>query len=161
MKLIDLPNRLSFFACIEDLLQTPQVQSMRSLPHHPGVNCYEHSIFVSYVAFRIGRRYHLDYRACARGGLLHDLYLYNCHDSSAHSGNQCLDHPEFALRNASALTSLSDKERNIIQAHMWPLAVHLPHSREAWAVSLADKVCATVEVIQLWKRLKLRAILAA
>ncbi len=161
MKLIDLPNRMAFLSCIEDLLQTPQVQSMRSLPHHPGVNCYEHSVFVSYVAFRLGRRYGLDYRACARGGLLHDLYLYNCHDSSAHPGNQCLDHPEFALRNASALTILSEKERNIIQAHMWPLAVHLPRSREAWAVSFADKICATIEVIQLWKRLKLRAILSA
>ena len=161
MQLVDLPNWNAFLSCLDGLLDTPEVQSMRSLPHHPGVNCYEHSVFVAYVAFRLARRWKLDYRACARAGLLHDLYLYNCHDSSAHPGNQCLDHPEFALRNASALTILSEKERNIIQAHMWPLAVHLPRSREAWAVSFADKICATIEVIQLWKRLKLRAILSA
>ncbi len=161
MPLITLSNRAAFLSCVEDLLHTPEVQSMRSLPHHPGVNCYEHSVFVAYVAFRIARRYHMDYRAAARGGLLHDLYLYDCRDASAHPGNQCLDHPEFALRNASTLTQLSDKERNIIQAHMWPLAVHLPRSREAWAVSMADKLCATVEVFQLWRRMKLRAVLAA
>ena len=161
MRLIDLPNWNSFRACLDGLLDSPQVQSMRSLPHHPGVNCYEHSVFVAYVAFRLARRWGLDYRAGARGGLLHDLYLYNCHDSSAHPGNQCLDHPVFALRNASRLTRLSTLERNIILAHMWPLALHLPHSREAWVVSLADKMCATAEVVQLFKRMKLRAILAA
>ena len=159
--LIDPANRAAYVACVADLLVTPQVQSMCSLPHHPGVNCYEHSVFVAYVAFRLARRWGLDYRACARGGLLHDLYLYNCHDSSAHPGNQCLDHPVFALRNASRLTQLSTLERNIILAHMWPLALHLPHSREAWVVSLADKMCATAEVVQLFKRMKLRAILAA
>ena len=64
-------------------------------------------------------------------------------DRSAHPGNQCLDHPEFALRNAAALCpDLSDKERNAIVSHMFPLAVHLPRSRVAVAVNLADKLCA-------------------
>ena len=44
---------------------------------------------------------------------------------------------------------------------MWPLALHLPRSREAWVVSLADKLCATAEVVQLFRRMKLRAVLAA
>ncbi len=159
MRLIDLPNRSAYLSLVSDLLATPQVQSMRELPHHPGVNCFEHSIFVSYVAFRLARRWGLDYRACARAGLLHDLYLYRWNDRTAHPGNQCLDHPVFALRNAQAITSLSDKEKNIILAHMWPLAVHLPRSPEAWTVSLADKICATVEVFQIWKRLRLRSVL--
>ena len=50
--LIDPANRAAYVACVADLLVTPQVQSMRSLPHHPGVNCFEHSIFVSYQVFR-------------------------------------------------------------------------------------------------------------
>ena len=161
MKLIDPINLHSFHAALGDLLDTPQVQSMRKLPHHPRTNCFEHSIFVAYVAFRLARRWGLDWRSCARGGLLHDLYLYNSRDRSAHPGNQCLDHPVFALRNADALTQLTDKERNIILAHMWPLATHLPRSREAWVVSLADKLCATAEVVQLFRRMKLRAVLAA
>jgi len=161
MTLIDPLNRLCFVSCVADLLATPQVQSMRCLPHHPGVSCFEHSIFVAYVAFRLARRWGLDWRAAARGGLLHDLYLYRWNDRTAHPGNQCLDHPVFALRNAEALTTLTDKERNIILAHMWPLAVHLPRSREAWVVSLADKLCATAEVMGVWKRLKMRCVLSA
>lgn len=159
MQLIDAPNQAAYLDCVRDLIYTPQVQSMRQLPHHPGVSCYEHSVFVSYVAYRLARRWGLDARSCARCGLLHDLYLYRWNDHSAHPGNQCLDHPVFALRNAEKLTTLTDKERNAILAHMWPLAVHLPRSREAWTVSLADKICATLETIQLWKRMKLRAVL--
>ena len=159
MIIINETNQNAYLDCVRDLLQTPEVQSMRQLPHHPGVSCYEHSIFVSYVAFRLARRWGLDLRSCARCGLLHDLYLYRWNDQSAHPGLQCFDHPVFALRNAEKITHLTPKERNIILAHMWPLALHLPRSREAWTVSLADKICATVETIQLWKRLKLRAVL--
>lgn len=161
MPLIDPANRAAYVSCVRDLLLAPQVQSMRALPHHPGVNCFEHSIFVSYVAFRLARRWGLDGRSCARCGLLHDLYLYRWNDQTAHPGLQCFDHPVFALRNASALTPLTAKERNIILAHMWPLAFHLPRSREAWVVSLADKLCATAEVLGVWQRLKMRCILSA
>jgi uncharacterized protein len=161
MRLISFSDWNAFLTCLDGLLDEPQVQIMRSLPHHPGVNCYEHSVFVAYVAFRLARRWNLDYRSCARAGLLHDLYLYRWNDQSAHPGLQCFDHPEFALRNASELTDLSKLERNIILAHMWPLALHLPRSREAWTVSLADKLCATAEVMGVWKRLKMRAVLAA
>ena len=111
MPLIDPINRAAYVSCVRDLLTAPQVQSMRALPHHPGL--------------------------------------------------QCFDHPVFALRNASALTPLTAKERNIILAHMWPLAFSLPRSREAWVVTLADKLCATAEVLGVWRRLKMRCILAA
>lgn len=161
MHLIDAPNQAAYLDCVRDLIHTPQVQSMRQLPHHPGVSCYEHSVFVSYVAYRLARRWGLDARSCARCGLLHDLYLYRWNDQSAHPGLQCFDHPVFALRNAEALTPLTDKERNAILAHMWPLALYLPRSREAWTISLADKICATIETVQLWKKLELREVLTA
>ena len=60
------------------------------------------------------------------GGLLHDLYLYDPRDKSAHPGSQCFDHPRAAARNAEQVTKLSDKERNIILSHMWPLGGALP-----------------------------------
>ena len=70
---------------------------------------------MAYIAFRLARRWNLDYVAAARGGLLHDLYLYNPKDRTAHPGNQCFDHPKFALRNAETLCGrLTPKEQNII-----------------------------------------------
>ena len=130
---------------------------MRALPHHPGASCYEHSVFVAYVSFRLARRWGLDVRSAARGGLLHDLYLYDCRDRTAHPGNQCMDHPEFALRNARALCGrLNAKEENIIISHMWPLARRMPRYREALVVNLADKLCATAEVVRLYHYLRNR-----
>ena len=150
-----------FVELTRELLDSEQVRMMGRWKHHGPVTTLDHSLFVAFSTYRIARRLRLDVRAAVRGALLHDLYLYDSHDKSAHPGNQCFDHPRFAARNASALTPLTPKERNIILSHMWPLATHLPRSREAWVVSLADKLCATIETVQLWKRLKLRTVLTA
>ena len=140
-------NTAAFLKCVGSLLDSREVSSMKQWRHHFSITCYEHSLFVSYVAFRLARYFGWDFRAAARAGLLHDLYLY---------------HPEFALRNAQALCpDLSDKESNAIVSHMFPLAVHLPRCREALVVNMADKFCATVEVIHLYQTRRLQRWLPA
>ena len=104
----------AYLDCVRELLTSPQVQAMRQIRHHPGVSCYEHSVFVSYTAFRLAEKWRGDRRAAARAGLLHDL------------------------------------------CHMWPMARHIPRCREAAAVCLADKLCATAEVLKIWKGTRLR-----
>ncbi len=149
-----------FLSCVADLVATPQVQSMKTIPHHPSTSCYEHSVFVAYISFRLARRWGLDYRTAARCGLLHDLYLYNAHDKSQFAGSQfkqCFYHPKAALRNAQALCGpLSEGESNIILSHMWPLSRRAPHSKEAAVVNLADKLCATAEAAGYWRRSSVR-----
>ena len=156
-------NYECFRHTVADLLGSEQVRRMQQIPHHPGTTCFEHSVFVSYVAFRMARRLKLDYMAAARAGLLHDLYLYDPRDRSAHPGSQCIDHPRFALRNARALCGeLSEKEENIILSHMWPLSPKMPHCREAVVVNLADKLCATIEVLQFHRLIRMdQKLLAA
>ena len=150
-------NYRCFVNCVRDLLDSPEVQSMRSIRHHPGMSCYDHSVFVSYVAFRLARRWKLDYRTAARAGLLHDLYLYDPRQPGSHQGNQCFAHPKAALSNAWALCgSLTPKEETIIISHMWPLARRMPRCPEAAVVNLADKLCATAEVLGYWKRSRVR-----
>lgn len=149
---MNIPVQDEYLACVRPLLDSGEVKSMKRWRHHFSITCWEHSVFVSYVAFRLARRWGWDERAAARAGLLHDLYLYDPSDPSAHPGNQCLDHPEFALRNAMALCpDLSERERNAIISHMFPLAVHLPRCREALVVNLADKLCASIEVAHLYR----------
>ena len=155
MGIIDETNWHCFLDCVGDLLFTPEVQSMRDIPHHPGTCCYEHSVFVAYVAFRLARRWNLDYMAAARGGLLHNLYLYD--PRTRPSYRQCFAHPVAAAENAAALCGgLTAREKNCILAHMWPLSRRAPRSREAAAVCLADKLCATAEIMQIWRNLGLR-----
>ena len=98
----------------------------------------------------------LDVRSAVRGALLHDLYLYDSKDKTAHPGNQCFDHPRFAARNAAALTPLSSKEQNIILSHMWPLGGAFPRSLEAWMVDLVDTICAGLEVARICRPSRLR-----
>ena len=106
----DKTNWNCYLEQVEDLLETPAVRAMQGIRHHPGVSCYEHSVFVSYTAFRLARKWGLDYRAAARAGLLHDLYLYD--PRSLRSYRQCFAHPAAALRNAVKLCGgLSSKER--------------------------------------------------
>ena len=56
----------AYLACVEELLRAPQVQAMREIRHHPGVSCYEHSVFVSYTAFRLAEKWGADSRSAAR-----------------------------------------------------------------------------------------------
>lgn len=147
---------VEYLECIADLYQTKQVQHMKDFIHHPGVSCFEHCIFVSYVSYCIAKSFHLDYISCARIGLVHDCYLYPWDDKSQHPGLQCFDHPEFALQHASEIMSVTPKECNMILAHMWPLAKYLPKSAEAWLLSVIDKVCCIVETLQIWKHMRLR-----
>ena len=139
-----------------ELLESQPVRSMGQWKHHGRVTCLDHSLFVAYWSYRCARLLHLDAAAAARGGLLHDLYLYNPKDKSAHPGNQCFDHPRAAARNAAKLTSLSKKERNIILSHMLPLGGALPRSIEAWLVDLVDTLCAGVEFSHLYHPRQLR-----
>lgn len=153
---VDRTNIRCYLNCVGDLLYSPQVQSMQDIHHHPGTSCFDHSVFVSYVAFRLARRWGLDWRAAARAGLLHDLYLYDprarTHAQDRYQGLQCFAHPREALKNAWALCgTLTPKEENIILTHMWPLSRKMPRYREAFVVNLADKLCATLEVAGLYR----------
>lgn len=150
-------NYRGYVRCVSDLLHTKEVQSMRTIPHHPRTNCYEHSVHVSYVAFRLARRFGLDYRTVARAGLMHDLYLYNAKIKGSHEGHQCFAHPKAAVANAEKLCGpLTDIEKNSILSHMWPLSPYRPRSKEAFVVNLADKICATTEFFQIFHWLRYR-----
>ena len=143
----------AYQSCVWDILDDPAVQSMRLLPQHAaGVSCYHHSVLVSYVSFRLCAMLGLDARAAARGGLLHDLFLYNWQDHSIHSFLDHMEnHPRYALENAEALFALTDTERDIIATHMWPATpTKFYHRWESLVVSCMDKVCAVAELLRLF-----------
>ena len=53
-------RRIQFLECIGDLLETPEVQQMRKFSQHGNVNCFEHSLYVSYMSFLICRFFRLN-----------------------------------------------------------------------------------------------------
>lgn len=150
------PYMRDFIRTTGELLNSDPVRMMGKWKHHGPITTLDHSLFVAYSSYRVARALGLDAEAAARGGLLHDLYLYDSHDKTAHPGWQCFDHPRAAAKNAEDLTDLSPKERNIILSHMWPLGGQLPRSREAWLVDLVDTLCAGLEITRLYHPAKLR-----
>ena len=129
---------------IDDLLHTPAVQNLQYYPHHHRVTRYEHVLLVAQLSFRIARAWGLDSRAVARSALLHDLYHGG---KDANYLRHSRTHPLTALHNAMNVTTLSEKEQNIIASHMWPLCTARPRSREAWLVNAVDTLTAFVDVL--------------
>lgn len=141
-----------YLNCVYDLMADAAVQSMRLLPQHrAGVSCYHHCVLVSYSSWRLCRALGLDGRAAARGGLLHDLYLYNWRDKASHPGiRHAVQHPEVALKNARARFSVTETEADIIRSHMFPLTpTRVYHCLEALVVSTMDKLCTAAELLGL------------
>ncbi|MBQ9674257.1 MAG: HD family phosphohydrolase [Ruminococcus sp.] len=146
-----------FYLCIDDLLQSEAVQSMKKFTQHGTTSTFDHCIVVAFRSFLFCKKFHLDYKAAARGGLLHDLFLYDWHDKQTRSKLHGFYHPGIALKNAENSFSLTDKEREIIKKHMWPLTVIPPTCREAYIISYYDKVCTSREVVVEWGGALLKA----
>lgn len=64
-------------SCIRDLAQHKMIGALNDFAHHYNVSRLEHCLHVSYLSFLTCRKWNLDYRSAARGGLLHDFYFYN------------------------------------------------------------------------------------
>lgn len=139
-----------FESCIHDLVLHPDVQAMDEIDQHvPGISCLDHCIFVSYLSFSICRRLGLDYRSAARGALLHDMHLVDW-SNRKDSWKRLFIHPRIALENACAF-GLSDLEKDIIAKHMWPVTFRkFPRHLESAVVNLADKLCATAELLHIY-----------
>ena len=131
--------------CVRDLLCNDKVRSMRGFIQHGGVTCLEHCVLVSYRSYVVCRGLGLDYRAAARGGLLHDMFLYDWHVKSGRHGLHAFSHPGEALKNAESQFALNGREKDIIRSHMWPLTLRPPKTKEAFWVSCVDKYCALAE----------------
>lgn len=131
---------------ISDLLENDSVQRLAQYKQHHFSNRLEHSISVSYRSYLLGKKWHLNTRALARGGLLHDLFYYDWRETKFDLGTHAYIHPRVALRNAEKITDLSPMEKDIIIKHMWGATLSFPTYRESWIVSLVDDMCAMDEV---------------
>ncbi len=135
-----------FYCLIEDILNIEEVKQLASYDQHIGTSRLDHSLYVSYFAYKWAKKYNLDYKSSARGGLLHDLFHYNWWETRHPEGVHAWTHPKIALRNAQELLLLNKIEMDCISKHMWPRCATAPKYYESIIVSLADKYRATIEV---------------
>ena len=141
-----------FALLVQDLAQDERCQEMKNFIQHGSITTYEHCLRVARMAFQLNRRLHAgaDERVLVAAGFLHDYYLYDWHNHGDHLHG--FHHPLIAARNAGRDFDLDEKAKKAIESHMWPLTfLHAPTSREAWLVTLADKICSAEETVMLRK----------
>lgn len=138
-----------YLECVYDILDNPVFQSMEQYIQHGTTSCKKHCIQVSYLSYRICRKRGWDYRAAARAGLLHDLFLYDWHTHAKETGHHFhgYTHPRVAMRNAAHYFTLTEMEKNSILRHMWPLTPIPPKSWEGFVIVYADKFCSSEEIV--------------
>ena len=147
-----------YLDCICEIIEHEAVQSMKQYNQHKGVDCLEHCLNVSIRSYLICKKLGLDYRSAARGGLLHDFFLYDWHKENPHGGLHAFTHPKIASINACKNFDLNKCEQDVIKKHMWPLTVSLPKYPESFVVILVDKFFCISEAFRCGSNKTLRKI---
>lgn len=150
-----------YLECVSDLLEHPDVRELAKFVQHSNCDRLRHSLYVSYNSYRICRKLGLDARSAARGGLLHDFFLYDRRDDAAPKGFHGIIHPRIALKKASEMFELNCIEKDVIKKHMFPLTITPPRYRESYVVMFVDKYCACMEALELGRRARVRSLWAS
>ena len=128
---------------VEHILKSEEFINLKKCEHH-GITRFDHSLKVSYQAYKFAKKHNMDYKSVAIGGLLHDFF-----DSENVSLKEkfisTFTHPLKAEINALEKFNVNSKESDIIRSHMFPLNLVIPKHKESWLVSLVDKAVATYE----------------
>jgi hypothetical protein len=141
----------------KEILASDNMKREKRFIQHANVSTYEHSIGVATMSLTLAAifRVKVDKVSLVRGALLHDFFLYDWHDKTAMPKAHAYLHPLIAFDNAKKEFKLNAIEKNIIQAHMFPLSIVIPKYKESWIVVMADKICAMNEIVS---NLKLKLV---
>lgn len=141
-------NDKDYMALVEDLLEDENLLKLDEITHHHYTTRLIHSIYVSYVSYKIASRFNLNVRAVASAGILHDFFHEGREEIAAlKQGSHNFVHPKLAVKNAETLTELSELEKDIILKHMFlTTRTGLPRYKESMIVTCVDKYCAISEV---------------
>lgn len=149
-----------FYELAKDIMEHPVVLQMKQFNHHSQTSCYQHCVHVAYYCYIIAKKLGMDEMALIKGGLLHDLFLYDWHDYEPGKNERLhgFEHPNKALFNAHKYFKLTRKEGDIIVKHMFPLTLTLPSYKESYVIVFVDKFVSTCEVLDRFFKKKKRIL---
>lgn len=138
----------AYLAEVKHILTNEEFLALSHYVHHQWTNRLMHSVNVSYMSWLIAKKLGCDASAAARAGLLHDFCPYDFKLKTPTGERQAFYHPKAAAKNSLRTFDISDRERDAILTHMFPLGP-IPRNKEAWIITMADKLCATLEVCHI------------
>lgn len=132
-----------------DVLSSKNMELEKRAIQHSNVSVFAHSLSVTYLSLYIARKFfkHVDEKSLVRGALLHDFFLYDWHIKDKSHRFHGFIHAKRAYQNALKEFKLNEIEKDIIIKHMFPLNIKPPKYKESLIVCVADKICATAEII--------------
>ena len=137
-----------------DILEDEKFLKENDFIQHGTTSTYTHSMCVTYISvwMAVRDRHKIDMSALVRGALLHDYFLYDWHEKNEYHNLHGYTHARCAMANARRDFNINELEAGIIYSHMFPLNLtHIPASREARIVCIADKLCAGIETLLIIK----------
>lgn len=144
-------EQLQIFATI---LENEEFKKRKSFCHHGDITVYEHSLKVALMAYKISRFFkNIDFNSLLIGALLHDFYFRDWQsykEKRPFFKKHGFVHAKEALDNSEIHFPMlmNDRVRNIILRHMFPLNKIPPRYKEAWIVSIADKLVSLETLLQ-------------
>ena len=140
---------------VRDIINNEEFLKLKFYRHHDNTRL-DHCLKVSYNAYKLPKKFNLDYKAAARAGLLHDFFYGDLRYINVIERKYMLNaHPYFAYYNASKIFKLNEKEKNMILSHMFPISYEVPRYKESILLDLVDDLEALKEVgIYIKDRLK-------
>ena len=137
-------NDKKFMLISSPILTHKEFIKTKSIVHH-GSTRFNHSVKVAYLSYKLSKMLGFDTTAATRAGILHDFFLERDDKNIVTETKMLINHPLIAKKNAIKYFGVNEKEQNIIESHMFPISNIAPKSKEAWMVSLSDKIVAAFE----------------
>lgn len=142
--LIKMDNE--YLEIVDPILKNREFLKRKLYHHHENRSVYGHSLLVSVRSYYLAKKFGLDYRAAAIGGLLHDFYYNDWQMNKQKTPLWCAHgfvHAKEAVENSKILFPdlMNKKIENIIKRHMFPLNFIPPFYLESWIICLVDKYC--------------------
>lgn len=158
-------NSTDFLEIIKDFKNIPDFISTKNYKHHGGDNnLYNHSLDTAYCVYKLCHFFgvteeHTESAVIA--ALLHDFYGYDCHNPKNYANLDRLNskglqkiyklhafyHGKSAVTNIENYIELTDRQKDAILKHMFPLYPIPPKYIEGWLITTADKIIATKECL--------------
>lgn len=134
---------------IKDILSNERVNKMKNYMQHCNISCYDHCLSVSFLCYKMCKKLNLDYISASRAAMLHDFFLYDWRKNKMFTFH-AYKHGKIAYNNAIKEFKLNDIEKDMIINHMWPVTIMPPKYKEGYILTIADKICATKEIIDYY-----------
>lgn len=144
-----------FYEVANKIITGGRFEEMRKYISHSNFTVYDHCINVAKKCYTYATNHDIkcNLEDLIIGALLHDYYLYDWHEKSTWHKWHGFKHHKFAAVNAVKDFGVDDRVKNAIQTHMFPLTFwKIPTSKEAWIICVVDKIVATKETFEKYKK---------